>query len=197
MDILPSDLSVRRLYEAMTAIITPRPIAWVSTIDHEGVCNLAPYSFFNGVGANPPTLMFCPANRADGTAKDTLANIRANGQFVVNIVTEEMFGEMKHSALEIPSEEDEFTLTGTQKTPSAIVAPPRVSNVAAAMECELLTSMQLGVGPGGANLVVGRIVSVHLHDDTLDADGRVDPEKIATIGRMGGPRYTKTHERFE
>ncbi|EMI55149.1 flavin reductase family protein [Rhodopirellula sallentina] len=197
MDILPSEFSVRRLYEAMTAIITPRPIAWVSTIDHEGVCNLAPYSFFNGVGANPPTLMFCPANKPDGTAKDTLANIRANGQFVVNIVTDETFAEMKHSALEVASEEDEFVLTGTEKTASSVVAPPRVSNVAAAMECELLTAMQLGVGPGGANLVVGKIVSIHLRDNVLDADGRVDPEKIATIGRMGGPRYTKTLDRFE
>ncbi len=181
----------------MTAIITPRPIAWVSTIDRAGVCNLAPFSFFNGVGANPPTLMFCPANRADGTAKDTLANIRANGQFVVNIVSEEMAEAMKQSSLEVPADEDEFILTNTQKTPSSLVTPPRVSGAAAAMECELLASMQLGVGPGGANLVVGRILSVYLDDHVLDSDGRVDPEKIFTIGRMGGPRYTKTRDRFE
>ncbi|MCM2372949.1 flavin reductase family protein [Aporhodopirellula aestuarii] len=197
MDIKPSDLSVRRLYEAMTAIITPRPIAWVSTIDRDGVCNLAPFSFFNGVGANPPTLMFCPANRPDGTAKDTLANIRANGQFVVNVVTEESFEEMKHSALDVPAGEDEFILAGTQKSASSLVAPPRVSDAAAAMECELLTSMQLGVGPGGANLVVGRIVSIYVAESVLDEEHRIDPEKLHTIGRMGGPRYTKTRERFE
>lgn len=181
----------------MTVLITPRPIAWVSTIDTKGVCNLAPFSFFNGVGANPPTLMFCPANRADGTAKDTLANIRANGQFVVNIVTEEMAEVMKKSSLEVPADEDEFLLTGTEKTESVVVAPPRVRNVAAAMECELLASMQLGIGPGGANLVVGRIVSIYLDDEMLNSEGRVDPNRIHTIGRMGGPQYTKTHERFE
>jgi len=197
LNFAPDSVSVRRLYEAMTAMITPRPIAWVSTLDSSGVCNLAPYSFFNGVGANPPALMFCPANRADGTAKDTLANIRVNGQFVVNVVTEEFADVMKKTSLEVAADEDEFTLTGTQKADSVVVKPPRVRDVAAAMECELLASMQLGVGPGGANLVVGRIVSIYLDDQTLDADGRVDPNQIHTIGRMGGPQYTKSRDRFE
>lgn len=195
MHLDPTSISVKRLYEAMTALITPRPIAWVSTVNATGVCNLAPYSFFNGVGANPPTLMFCPANRPDGSSKDTLANIRANGQFVVNVVSEPFAEAMKRSADEV--DQDEFVLTGMQKSPSSVVTPPRVSDVVAAMECELLTAMQLGHGPGGANLVVGRIVAIYLDNRVVDAAGKVDPEKIFTIGRMGGPRYTKTRDRFE
>ncbi|SMP77059.1 NADH-FMN oxidoreductase RutF, flavin reductase (DIM6/NTAB) family [Neorhodopirellula lusitana] len=197
MNIQPDQVSVRQFYEAMVATITPRPIAWVSTIDAEGTCNLAPYSFFNGVGANPPTLMFCPANKGDGTAKDTLANIRANGEFVVNVVTEAFFDAMKLSASDVAADEDEFTLTGTQKAPSDFVKPPRVRDVVAAMECELLTSMQLGVGPGGANLVVGKIVSIYVADSALDESGSLNADQIRPIGRMGGPRYTKTNDQIE
>lgn len=187
---------MRQFYDAMVTVITPRPIAWVSTVDADGTCNLAPYSFFNGVGVNPPTLMFCPANRADGGPKDTLANIRANGEFVVNIVTESFAEAMKKSADDSAPDADEFELTETDKFPSTLVKPPRVRYVAAAMECELLTAMQLGVGPGGANLVVGRIVSIYLNDSILDDEGRPDPLKLNTIGRMGGPTYTKTNDRF-
>lgn len=196
MNIQPNEVPMRHFYDAMVAVITPRPIAWVSTIDRKGTCNLAPYSFFNGVGVNPPTLMFCPANRADGGPKDTLANIRTNGEFVVNIVTESFAEAMKKSADESGPEVDEFELTETDKFPSTLVKPPRVRYVAAAIECELLTAMQLGVGPGGANLVVGRILSIYLNDSILDEEGRPIPEKVNTVGRMGGPTYTKTNERF-
>lgn len=196
MNIQPGEISMRRFYDAMVAVITPRPIAWVSTIDTTGTCNLAPYSFFNGVGVNPPTVMFCPANRADGGPKDTLANIRVSGEFVVNMVTEPFAEAMKTSAEETGPDEDEFVLTGTDKHPSKLVKPPRVRYAAAAIECELLTAMQLGVGPGGANLVVGRIVSIYLDDSILDAQGNPVPEKVNTIGRMGGPTYTKTNDRF-
>lgn len=181
----------------MVAVITPRPIAWISTIDSNGVGNLAPYSFFNGVGVNPPTLMFCPANKADGGPKDSLANVRANGQFVVNIVTESFAEAMKQSADDSAPESDEFELTGLQKVASTLVKPPRVADVVAAMECELLTSMQLGVGPGGANLVVGRILSIYLSDELIGEDGKPVPSRVDTIGRMGGPTYAKTNERFE
>lgn len=197
MNIQPDSVSLRHFYDTMVAVITPRPIAWVSTIDAAGVCNLAPYSFFNGVGVNPPTLMFCPANKADGSPKDTLANVRANGQFVVNVVTESFAEAMKQSADDGTPESDEFELTGMHKVASALVKPPRVADVVAAMECELLTSMQLGVGPGGANLVVGRILSIYLSDSLIGEDGRPVPSRVDTIGRMGGPTYAKTNDRFE
>ncbi|EMB15652.1 MULTISPECIES: flavin reductase family protein [Rhodopirellula] len=197
MIIDPNDVSIGAVYESMVALITPRPIAWVSTLSADGVANLAPYSFFGGVGANPPTVMFCPVNRLDGTPKDTLANVRANGQFVVNVVTEEFAETMKQSATDVRPDEDEFVLTGLQKAPSVKVKVPRVADVVAAMECEMLTSMQLGPGRGGANLVVGRIVSFYVADSVVGKNGLPDPEQIFTIGRMGGPRYTRTRDRFE
>lgn len=197
MNIQPGEVSIRHFYDAMVAVITPRPIAWVSTVDASGGCNLAPYSFFNGVGVNPPTLMFCPVNKADGGPKDTLANVRGNGQFVVNIVTESFAEAMKQSADDSEPEFDEFELTGMQKVASRFVQPPRVADVVAAIECELLTAMQLGVGPGGANLVVGRILSIYVRDDLVGEDGKPVPARFDTIGRMGGPTYSKTNDRFE
>lgn len=197
MILKPNDLSPRRLYEAMVAIITPRPIAWVSTLDRHGVANLAPYSFFNGVGSNPPTVMFCPVLKADGTMKDSHANVHATGEFVVNVVTEEFAESMKATAADVHADEDEFDMTGLAKEPSAVVSPPRVAEVAAAIECKLHTALQLGTGPGGANLVVGRIVSIYVADWAMDDAGGPDPERIFTVGRMGGPRYTKTRDRFE
>jgi len=192
----PDDVSVRRFYEAMVAVITPRPIAWISTVNAAGAANLAPYSFFNGVGANPPTVMFCPALKPDGTPKDSLANVQATGEFVVNIVTEPFAEAMKLTAAESDAECDEFEMAELPKADSALVRPPRVAGAAAAIECRLHTALQLGTGPGGANLVIGRILAIYLAEESL-SDGRPDPERIATIGRMGGPRYTYTRERFE
>jgi len=192
----PEDVSLRRFYEAMVAVITPRPIAWISTVSLQGAANLAPYSFFNGVGANPPTVMFCPALKPDGTPKDSLANVQATGEFVVNIVTEPFAEAMKLTAAETDPDCDEFDMAQLAKTDSALVRPPRVAGAAAAIECQLHTALQLGTGPGGANLVIGRVLGIYLAEDSL-TDGRPDPERIATIGRMGGPRYTFTRERFE
>ncbi|MEM6364554.1 MAG: flavin reductase family protein [Planctomycetota bacterium] len=201
MLIQPGDVSMRQFYDAMVAVITPRPIAWVSTRrrSSEGQVhdNLAPYSFFNGVGANPPTLMFCPAFKADGTPKDTHANIITSGEFVVNIVTDAFFDAMKQSADGVAADEDEFDMTDLAKVDSHCVDVPRVADVAAAIECRLHTALQLGAGPGGANLIVGHIVAIHVDEAVLGDEGQVDPEKVLTIGRMGGPRYTDTQNRFE
>ena len=197
MILKPGDVSMRRFYEAMVGAITPRPIAWVSTISRDGIANLAPYSFFNGVGSNPPTLMFCPAFKADGTPKDSHANIQATGEFVVNIVTEPFFDAMKASAGDVHPDEDEFELTGVDKADSSIVGVPRVAEAAAAFECRLHTSLQLGTGPGGANLIIGEILAIYLALSSLDEAGLIDPEQIFTIGRMGGARYTRTRDRIE
>ncbi|MEM9367678.1 MAG: flavin reductase family protein [Planctomycetota bacterium] len=195
MHIQPDSLSTRRLYEAMVALITPRPIAWISTRSRDGVDNVAPYSFFNGVGANPPTVMFCPALRGDGSRKHTHENALASGEFVVNLVTEPVFDAMKQSALE--TEDDEFEMAGLEKADSQVVNAPRVATAVAAMECRLHTALQLGTGPGGANLVIGTIVSIYASQDILDDDGRIDPERVRTVGRMGGPRYCRTLDRME
>ena len=193
MQFRPQDVSGKRLYDAMVAIITPRPIAWVSTVSTAGVTNLAPYSFFNGVGIHPPTIVFCPVNRPDGTPKDTLRNIQAGGQFVVNLVQEPHFEAMKATAAEV--EGDEFELAELQREPSAVVDVPRVAGVAAAIECELHSAIQLAAGPSAANLVIGRIVSIYADDLVVDDDDQIDPERIQTLGRMGGKAYARTADR--
>ena len=190
----PTEISKRTLYGHMTRLITPRPIAWVSTRSRDGVDNLAPFSYFNAVGTRPPTLMFCPANKADGSKKDTLRNIEASGQFVVNIVSASLGHVMSDTSAEFAAEVSEFEACGLTAAPSLKVDAPRVSEALAAFECELHTAMVLGTGPGGANLVVGRILAIHVDDRCLGEDGQVDPGKLDSLGRMGGDGYATTRD---
>lgn len=196
MQLNTAELSKRDLYTWMVRLIVPRPIAWVSTISQHGVANLAPFSFFNGVGANPPTIMFCPANNRDGTPKDTLANIRQNGQFVINLVTEPVAERMNLTSAEVQPDVDEFEMAGVARLESICVAPPRVAASAAAFECELYQAIGLGTGPAGANLVIGRILLIHVDDGLLDEHGNFDAASLNVIGRMGGDEYIRTGERF-
>jgi flavin reductase (DIM6/NTAB) family NADH-FMN oxidoreductase RutF len=196
MQLDPNQTSTRDLYSWMVRLITPRPIAWVSTLSTDGVANLAPFSFFNGVGANPPTIMFCPANKRDGTPKDTLNNIHRSGQFVVSIVTEPLADAMNVTSAELDADIDEFELAGIEKIDSKCVSPPRVAASLAAFECELHQAIQLGSGPGGANLVIGRIVWMHVGDALFNEQGDFDADRMTTIGRMGGEDYVRTRDRF-
>ena len=196
MQIDPSDLSTRDLYSWMVRLITPRPIAWVSTISIGGVANLAPFSFFSGLGANPPTVLFCPANNRFGQPKDTLTNVLSTGQFVVNLVTESDAEAMNMTSCELEADVDEFDFASVDKTPCQVVSPPRVATASAAMECELHEAIALGSGPGGANLVIGRIVWIHLADRLIDSQGEFDARQLDTIGRMGGDDYVRTSDRF-
>jgi flavin reductase (DIM6/NTAB) family NADH-FMN oxidoreductase RutF len=200
MNIDPESISAGRMYRWMVGLITPRPIAWVSTQDDQGVCNLAPYSFFNGVGANPPTVMFCPANRSDGTPKDSHANVLRTGEFVVNIVTEDLADAMNKTSQELRPDEDEFEWAGLAKATSKIVKPPRVAVAAAAMECVLHSAITLGSGPGGSNLIIGRIVHLHVANQYIDEqyvnEQVLDADRLHTVGRMGGADYCRTTDRF-
>ena len=150
MQIDPTDLSTRDLYTWMVRLITPRPIAWVSTLSHQGLANLAPFSFFSGLGANPPTVLFCPANNRFGRPKDTLVNVRSTGQFVVNLVTESDAEAMNLTACELDADVDEFEFAAIDKADCQVVSPPRVANASAAIECQLQEAITLGTGPGGA-----------------------------------------------
>lgn len=190
-------MSGNELYRTMIQLITPRPIAWVSTVSDSGIANLAPFSYFNAVGSKPPTLMFCPANRPDGAKKDTLTNIEQNGEFVVNVVTAEVADAMNQSAANYDTDTSEFDACGLTTIASSKIAPPRVAEAKAQFECKLHTVLNLGTGPGGANMVVGQIVAIHVDDSVLDQDGRIEPGLLQTIGRMGGLSYTKTNERFD
>lgn len=196
MELDPTTMRIRDIYGWMVGLITPRPIAWVSTLSPNGNPNLAPYSFFNGVGANPPLVMFCPANRRDGTPKDTLANVQRTGEFVVNLVTESVVEAMNITSGEYAPDVDEFEVANMDKAPSTHVKAPRVAACFAALECVLHQAIQFGTGPGGANLVVGRIVGFYIDDLIVDEEQQLIVEQLDTVGRMGGSGYVQTNSRF-
>ena len=197
MNIAPEQISSSALYQHLIRIIAPRPIAWVSTVSWSGVTNLAPFSFFTGVGAKPPSIVFCPSNRRDGTPKDSLRNILDTGEFVINVVPFRLAEEMNLSSAELPPDESEFELTGIETVPSSIVKPPRVHASPVSLECTLMHHLALAPGPGGANIVVGKIVQLHLDDTVLDNAGWADPGLLDLIGRLGGASYCRTTDRFD
>jgi flavin reductase (DIM6/NTAB) family NADH-FMN oxidoreductase RutF len=197
MEINLSTARASSIYQHLIRVIAPRPIAWVSTVSATGVTNLAPFSFFTGVGSRPPSVLFCPANRRDGGQKDTLKNILATREFVINVVPYRLAEVMNLSSAELPSEESEFELTGLQISESAVVKAPGVSSSPIRMECRLLQHLALDDGPGGANIVLGEIVHMHLADNVLDSTGYADPVLLDLIGRLGGAAYCRTTEQFE
>ncbi len=189
-------LPPRDAYNWMINAITPRPIAWVSTISAAGQTNLAPFSFFQGVCARPPTLLFTAVNNRDGGKKDTILNLEAVPEFVVNLVPFALAEPMNNSSAGLPHGESEFDFFHIAATPSSQVRPPRVAAAPVAFECRLDRFVHVGVGAGAANVVFGRILCAHVSDAILGADGQIDPVKLDTIGRMGGDFYTRTTELF-
>jgi len=192
-----SALRTRDAYAWMISTILPRPIAWVSTVSADGISNLAPFSFFSGVTANPPTLMFVPVNTRDGSKKDTVRNIEQVPEFVVNLVPFALAEQMNQTAAMLPYGENEFERYGIAPAASTRVRPPRVAAAPVAFECTLDRIVQVGEGPLAANVVFGRIVLAHVSDAVLDAEGAPDPTKLDLIGRLGGDGYTRTTSRFE
>ena len=174
----------------------PRPIAWVSTISPEGKTNLAPFSFFQGVTANPPTLMFVPVNNREGAKKDTVRNIELIPEFVVNLVPFAMAEKMNACAALLPYGESEFERFDIKPEPSVLVRPPRVAFAPVAFECVLHSILPIGEGPLAANVIFGLIKRAHLDDSILDANGHPDSAKLDLIGRLGGESYTRTREEF-
>ena len=179
----------------MIGMIVPRPIAFVSTVSENGALNLAPFSFFTGIGANPPAVCFCPSNRADGSHKDTLVNVETTGEFVVNVVPEAIAEQMNLCSGEYPPDVDEFASSGLTPAPSLVVKPPRVRESPAAMECRLLQVVRISARPDGGNLVIGEVVRFHV-DDAIISNYQINPDKLRAIGRMGGAEYTRTRDRF-
>ena len=189
-------LPAREVYGWMTSVIAPRPIAWVSTVSADGRTNLAPFSFFQGVTSNPPTLMFVPVNNRDGQPKDTVRNIQQLPEFVVNVVPYALAGPMNDTAATLPYGESEADKFGIAMTPSTQVRPPRVAVAPVAFECTLHQIVNIGEGPRAAHVVFGRIHLVHVSDTVLGADGRIDSGKLDLIGRLSGDWYCRTTERF-
>lgn len=203
MELRPDELPARDRYKLLIGCIVPRPIALVSTISPDGRPNLAPFSFFSGVGSDPMTLLFCPANGPDGREKDTLRNCKpvaegGQGEFVVNAAVEAYAREMAACGEPLPAGESEWELSGLVATPSQRVKPARVARSPFAFECETLTVVRTHPGvPAGGNVVIGRVVHVHVDDAVLGPGLRVDPDRLFAIARMGGFTYARTRERFE
>ncbi|MSU46295.1 MAG: flavin reductase family protein [Lacunisphaera sp.] len=189
-------LAPRDAYAWMVSAITPRPIAWVSTISAAGKTNLAPFSFFQGVCANPPTLLFTGANDHDGRKKDSVVNVEQVPEFVVNIVPYALREPMNATSAPLPHGESEFEKFNIAATPSLKVRPPRVAATPIAFECNLDRIVRIGEGPLAANVVFGRIVCAHITESVLGTSGGIDPAKLDTIGRMGGDAYTRTGQFF-
>ena len=197
----PARLEVLQTYKLMTGLIVPRPVALVSTVDRDGVHNVAPFSFFAGVGANPPTVLFCPSLRAKALEmaddrKDTLRNVEQTGEFVINIVSEAIAQASNLTAAEVGPEVDEFQLAGLTPVPSEVVRAPRVGELPAQFECKLLQIIFTGQGLGAGVVVLGQIVRIHLAAD-LEDNFRIDPTLLDAVGRMAGNTWVRTRDRFE
>ncbi len=197
MEIDPEKMEPRDMYYFLSGAITPRPIGWISTVSPNGVTNLAPFSFFNGVGARPPAVVFSPVNKRDGSKKDTILNIERTHEFVANVVSFDVTEAMNETAGEYAYEVSEFDECGLTPIPSIKVKPPRVKEAKVQMECALHQIVCVGEGPLAANLVIGRVLYMHVADEVLGTDGKIDPRKLDTVGRLGGMGYVRTRDIFE
>jgi flavin reductase (DIM6/NTAB) family NADH-FMN oxidoreductase RutF len=184
-----------RAYPILASLVTPRPIAFVTTVSPDGKVNAAPFSFFNLLGANPPILAFAPGDREDGTPKDTARNIRLTHEFVVNLVDEAIAEAMNKCAASLPYGENELIPAGLHSTPSTAVKPPRILESPVNLECQEWGTLQIG----GNRVVIGLIKRVHLREELFDAEKqRIRTDKLFLIGRMASPHwYCHTRDRFE
>jgi flavin reductase (DIM6/NTAB) family NADH-FMN oxidoreductase RutF len=197
MIIDPAGHEVRDIYKLMIGSIVPRPIAFVSSVAPDGIRNLAPFSFFTAVSANPPVVCFSTLVRgADATQKDTLRNIEATGEFVVNVVSESFAEQMNICSADFPPGVDEFTESGLTPVASDLVKPPRVGESGISMECRLRQIVQVSTKALGGSLILGDILRLHIRDELFD-NYRIDPDRLRAVGRMGGASYTRTGDRFE
>ena len=184
-----------RAYPILASLVTPRPIAFVTTMSAEGQINAAPFSFFNLLGANPPILAIAPGDRDDGTPKDTARNIRSTGEFVVNLVDETIAEAMNKCSASLPYGENELVHAGLHTTGSSLVKPPRITESPVSLECKEWGTLRIGAN----RVVVGLIKRLHLRDDFYDSEKRrVRSDKLFLIGRMASPHwYCRTRDRFE
>ena len=197
----PANHQQRDIYKLMTGIIVPRPIALVSTVDAAGNANLAPFSFFAGVGSAPPTVLFCPALRPGnvdraGQRKDTLRNVEETREFVINVVSEAIAAQTNMTAADVGPEVDEFKLSGLTPLTSEVVHAPRVAESPAQMECKLMQVIYTGDNPASGVVVLGEVVRFHVREDLVE-DFRVDPAGLDAVGRMAGNTWVRTHDRME
>lgn len=177
--------------------VVPRPIGWISTINQDGVANLAPYSQFQNVTFDPPIVMFAANQKTTGGRKDTTVNAETEGSFVWNLATYDLREAMNRTAQEFPPEVDEFAIAGLSKVPSRLVRPPRVAESPIQFECRYRQTVRLpGTVSGGVDIVFGEVVAVHIADEALTSDGRIDVVKLRPLARLGYNEYTYVDKVF-
>ncbi len=203
VDWSPADRSPGAHYHFLTSAVAPRPIAWVTTVDGEGRANCAPFSYFQGVGSDPPMLMLSISDRperAGGGPKDTLRNIQETGEFVVHVATAQHAQQVVDSAAPFPPDVDELEAVGLETVPSHVVRPPRLADSPVAMECRLVETHRFGQRVP-VTVVFGEVVHFHADDAVLDKRGNVragaGPDAVRFLARLGGHRYAAVDETFE
>ncbi len=188
----PDDLSIPAMAHILTGAVGPRPIALASTIDEDGNPNLSPFSFFNAFGSNPPILIFSPARRGrDNTTKHTYENLKQIDEVVINVVTFSMVQQISLASSDFPKGVSEFGKAGFSMEVSELVKPYRVAESPIQFECKVLQIIETGDQAAAGNLVICRIVAIHIDESVLDPDGNIDPYKIDLVGRLGGDYYCR------
>lgn len=192
LTINPKEVSVQQFHALLLGAVTPRPIAFASTVDRNGEVNLSPFSFFNCFGANPPLLIFSPARRGrDNTTKHTYENVLEVPEVVINVVNYAMVQQTSLASTEYPRGVNEFQKAGFTEIPSVMVRPPRVGESPVSMECKVLQVMQTGNGGAAGNLVICEVLLMHVKDEVLDGKGSIDPFKLDAVARLGRDWYCR------
>tara|TARA_B100000214_G_scaffold328419_1_gene267549 strand:- start:287 stop:919 length:633 start_codon:yes stop_codon:yes gene_type:complete len=180
-------------HSIFTSLVVPRPIGWISTIDIDGVVNLAPFSYFNAIAADPPCLMYCPNGPKKGTRepKDSLSNAEMTKEFVFNLCSHDLREKVNKTARHEPRGEDEMEKAGLTPAPSVNVKPPRVADAPIALECKYLRTVRLPQSSSGSenNMVLGQVIGIHVRDEVI-TKGTIDISKIRPIARLGGLDYS-------
>ncbi len=188
----PKEIPSSQLHGYLLGSVTPRPIAFASTIDKDGNVNLSPFSFFNCFGYNPPLLIFSPARRGrDNTTKHTYENVLEVQEVVINIVSYSMVQQMSLASTEYPKGINEFEKAGVTAVPSTLIKPPRVAEAPVSMECNVLQIVPTGTEGGAGNLVICEVILMHIKEEVLDAQGKIDPFKLDAVARLGGDWYCR------
>ncbi|MGK7388997.1 MAG: flavin reductase family protein [Candidatus Cyclobacteriaceae bacterium M2_1C_046] len=188
----PKEVTVPVMHSYLLGAVAPRPIAFASTIDKEGNVNLSPFSFFNCFGANPPILVFSPARRGrDNTTKHTYENVLEIKEVVINVVNYDIVEQMSLASTEYPKGVDEFVKSGLTAVESEMVKPPRVEEAPVAFECRVNDIVPLGQEGGAGNLVICEVLLMHVKEEILDENGKIDPYKLDAVARMGGNYYCR------
>ena len=192
LSIIPSEIPQGVLHQHLLGCVSPRPIAFASTVDKDGNANIAPYSFFNCFSSNPPILVFSSNRKGtDNTTKDTLHNVEATGEVVINMVSHSIVRQMAVASIAFPAEVSEFEKSGLTPIESDLVKPFRIKESPAQLECKVQQIIPLGDKGGAGNLIICEVVKMHIDKNVMDEEGKIDPQKIDLMGRMGRAFYVR------